>query len=364
MQPVSPAPTPPRPAAATPAAIPAPARPAAPPPASAASARAPAPSVDALFDALEADVEEAAAPAPPRHTPVPHRAPPPEPEVIAWPSGGPSSEEAEAALASALGGLADPASPLGAVAAQVAATLSDLERAALEGAPIPLDAATFRRAAGMRVRVAAALASVPPSGTAVDAGALSSMLGEIDSLLSSVAALAKGASQDVIPSLEAVRNGLVKEAIDFSEAAQRVAPAGAMPAAVRAVSARAAQARVLSVSAADVDAPRSRRQLGMAVALALALLGAVSFHGYRYVRTQQAIAARPTMPGQPEALLLLRAAPGGVRKLVPLPGAQLDRAQLERFRTQQQSMGFEVVELAGGAIEIHPPRPGAGGSTP
>jgi hypothetical protein len=334
------------------------ARPAAPP-------REPVP--DGLFDELEADVDlggvEPAPQSSARATPLPLR-PAAAPEAPkAWPGGGPSPDEAEAALSAALAGFGDRGSPLGAVASQVATALSDLERSAIEGAPVPLDAELFRGAAGMRVRVAAALATLPPSGSDIDATALSTMLGEMDKLLSSVATLAKDASPDLMSSLEAVRNGLVKEAIDFSEAAQRLAPAGAAPIAEKTYrSARAAQARVLRVEAGDSEAPKSRRRAVALVLLGLAAAGAIGFHGYRYVRTQQVIAARPTLSGQPEGLLLLEMSVGGVRKLIPLRGATVDPGQLERFRAQQGTLGYDVQVLPGGAVEVRPSR-GAGGNT-
>jgi len=346
MQPASPALTPSRPMQPVSPAL-APSRPA--------SATA---SVDALFDNLEADVDvEPTAPAAPRHTPAPLRpSAAAAPVSTAWPAGGPTSDEAETALASALAGAGAPSSPLGAVASQVSAALSDLERAALQGAPIPLDAAIFRRAAGMRVRVAAALATVPPSGGPVDAAALSALLGEIDALLSTVAAAAKEAPQRLMPSLEAVRNALVKEAIDFSEAAQRVAPAGAQPLAEKAVkSARAAQARVLSVTS-EQEPPETRRHVGAWVVLGIALALGAGFHGFRLVEKKRAIADAPTMSGQPAGMLLLPTVPGAPRSIVRLPGAHVERAEIERFKSEQRAKGFEVAELPSGELVVKPGR--------
>jgi hypothetical protein len=330
------------------------------PPAPAPTARPPA-SVESLFDSLDADVDLGAdAPAAPaalaapaaRAAPAAPRPPDAsEPASAAWPAGGPSSEEAEAALARHLAGEGDPATPLGAVTALVAATLSDLERASIQGAPVPLDPGTFRRAAGLRLRVAAALAGLPAPGSAVDAAALSGLLGEIDALLSAVAAAAKEAPQQLMPSLEAVRNGLVKEAIDFSEAAQRIAPAGAQPEAEKVVrSARAAQARVLSVTK-TAEAPE-RRPVAAWILLAAALLAGGGFHGYRMLEKRNAIAGAPSLPGQPAGLLLLPAVPGAPQSLVRLPGAHVDRAEIERFRELQRAKGYEVDELPSGELVV------------
>lgn len=99
----------------------------------------------------------------------------------------------------------------------------------------PIDTEPVRRAAVMRVRVAVALSSAPGAGGAVDAGALSTFLADIDALLSDVNALAAGAPADVQASLEAMRNALVKEAIDFSEAVQQARPTEAIPQPARVV---------------------------------------------------------------------------------------------------------------------------------
>jgi hypothetical protein len=281
----------------------------------------------------------------PYRPPAAEAPPPPKP---AWPAGGPSPEEAEAALAGALAGFGDPGSSLGAVAAQVATSLSDLERAAIDGAPIPLDAETFRRAARMRVRVAAALASVPPSGSAVDAAALSAMLGEIDALLSSVAALAKDAPPDLTPSLEAVRNGLVKEAIDFSEAAQRVGAAEALPAAVVAAPVRrAASARVLSVEKGEREEPEARGRRWQIAALVLILALTGGYHGWRWHERRNAPPQQISFPGAPENTIGVDR--GRTRLLLMLPGKTVKTADLERFKTQQEALGYTVREIAPGS---------------
>jgi hypothetical protein len=97
----------------------------------------------------------------------------------------------------------------------------------LAGEPHPIDTAPLRRAAVMRVRVAAALEAAPPAGSPVDFGAVAAFLRELDALLSDVKTLAEDAPADLQDPIEAVRSALVKEAMDLSRAARRAAVAGA-----------------------------------------------------------------------------------------------------------------------------------------
>jgi hypothetical protein len=141
---------------------------------------------------------------------------------MAWPADTPDLQRAERALREAWDGASE---PIADVASQVARSLSDLERAALAGAPLPFDAAPVRRALAMRVRVGVAFATAPPPGSSVDGSAVATLLREIDDLLSDVNALAEGAATEQATALGACRSALVREAIDFSEAAQRYTPA-------------------------------------------------------------------------------------------------------------------------------------------
>jgi hypothetical protein len=141
---------------------------------------------------------------------------------MAWPADTPDLQLAERALRETWDGSSEPVAD---VASQVARSLSDLERAALAGAPLPFDASPVRRALAMRVRVGVAFATAPPPGSSVDASAVATLLGEIDDLLSEVNALTEGAARDQAMALGACRSALVREAIDFSAAAQRYAPA-------------------------------------------------------------------------------------------------------------------------------------------
>jgi hypothetical protein len=277
-------------------------------------------------------------------------------------------------LADALAGTLAAGDPRRPVAEQVAGALSELERGVCAGAPWELDPVPVRRAAAMRLRVAAALAARPPPGSPVDGQAVEALLAELDAGLAAVNALSAAAPEARRPALEAIRHALVKEAEDFSEACHEIGPAepaaqrpeeGAGPAA-RA----AAGARVLSIqgaAATGVEVAATRRGRALWVVLALAVLVAAGAHGYRWYRKEQGLNALRSLPGAPEGMMLVPGPPAAPKVLLPMRGPP-ERAQVERFRAQQKLKGNKVTELPGGGLAVEPETPpgppGRGGSTP
>jgi hypothetical protein len=364
------APPPPAPIlAASPAPAPAIAPPASPPPppapaaedAAAAAAPPPARPAAAFFADLEPasdlDVEDAAAPppAPDFHAPGVY-VPPAAAGRPQWPRGICSAADAGEALRRVMAGAADPQRPLHAQAERTLQSLSALERAVLAGEPQVVDAGPVQRAAVMRLRVADALASVPPPGGAVDGAALSGVLGEIDALLSEVNGIAAAAPEELKEPLDAVRNALVSEAIDFSEVAQRVAGAGAAAAAVARAAPRAPQARVLSIQgAAAVESSGRGRRIVMAVLLAAAVLLAGLYHGFGWYRRVQA--HRPT-PGLPSGMMDKGGPAKGARMLIPSNASTtIDPAELARFKATEEAKGNQVIDTGGGPVLVVPVPP-------
>jgi hypothetical protein len=285
----------------------------------------------------------------------------------AWPSNVPGPIESADALGRGLAGKLDPrGTPFGSVA-EVIAHLTELEHAVLSGAPQPIDTEAIRRAAVMRVRVAVALATAPAPGGEVDAGAVSALLGDIDALLSEVNALAAAASPEVQPALEQVRNALVKEAIDFSEAAHRVQPAEPIPAAESQPAAprgRAAQTRIVSVATKaelDVEKARQRRHRRLYVLLFLTAIGAAGFHGYRYAQRIAALQEeRPRRPGMPANAGVVDPPRGAGRVLIGAnDGRAFSAEELQRLREEEALRGNTVREIGPGAVVVLPEKAGA-----
>jgi len=277
----------------------------------------------------------------------------------AWPANGPSAAEAEVALRALLSGTAD-ASPLRPVTEATVAGLSSLERDVLSGA-VPADAELIRHAAVLRLRAAAAMATRPVPGTAIDSAAVAELLSEIDGVLHQVKALLDDATPEVKPQLEAIRNALVREAVDFSEACHEIGTAELplAPAPAR-TTGRAAAARVIS-SRAGLDAAdrpeERRRKVAPLIVLALVLAAASGYHLWNITQApppQQAA----TFEGAPAGTRAL-VTPGG-HFLVLQAGKTMDAAALERFRAQEQRKGNVVREIGPGRWIIEPANAGAG----
>jgi hypothetical protein len=301
----------------------------------------------------------AASVAPPPYTGPALAAPPP-----AWPAGLPSVDEAEGALVMKLRGRLGPEAPLATLAEQATAAMSDLERAVLGGAAQPFDTRPILRAAVMRFRVAAAIATAPAPPARVDGAAVAALLADLDAVLGEVNALASAVPAEQQAALASVRNALVREAVDFSEVAHHASLAPTEALAPR--GARAPEPRVVSIQAAEPAAPhQTRRRVVLGVVLALASLAAAGYHAWRWNQKEQAITSLRTIPGAPDGMMLLPSAPGSPRVLVPV--RKPDRAQVERFRADQARRGFTVTEDGAGVLTITRQdggRPGDAGRTP
>ena len=131
-------------------------------------------------------------------------------------------------------------SPLRAVAEQAVAGLSALEREVFTGGALAVDAEPIRHAAVLRLRVAAALATRPPPGSRHRRrGRGRAAVGDRRAARCREGAARRRGPAEAQVSLEAIRNALVKEAVDFSEACHEAGTGTEAVAAVRAAAARA-----------------------------------------------------------------------------------------------------------------------------
>jgi hypothetical protein len=264
----------------------------------------------------------------------------------AWPASGPSAAEAEQALRGALAGDGD-GSSLGAVAQQAAAGLSALEREVFDSTTEAVDAGLIRRATVLRLRLAVALATRPPKGTACDSAAVAELLSEIDQLLVAVKGLLDEGTTEGRASLESIRNALVKEAVDFSEACHEVGTAELplAPSAAR-FGGRAAAARLLSFHAGvdEKDRPEEqRRRVVPVVVLAVILVAGGGYHLWRFLDAPVPLPPQ-TFEGAPAGTIAV--VNGGSHVLMLLPGKQLDSAEFERFKAAEQRKGNAVQQIS------------------
>jgi hypothetical protein len=276
------------------------------------------------------------------------------PGRAAWPASGPGAAEAELLLRHAAAGTVD-TSPLRPVIELTVEGLSPLEREVFTGGTVEVDAALIRHAAVLRFRVAAALATRPPPGAAVDGDAVAELLSEIDGVLDAVKGLLADAPPETRGSLEAIRNALVKEAVDFSEACHELGSGRAPPTLVLGrESGRITGSRLLSVHAgAEVeDRPETRRRRVVSlVLLAIALALGVAYHGWNYLNAPASLPPA-TYEGAPAGTMALQNGPQYF--LVALPGENVNPAELERYRQHEAKRGNRVREIIPGTWIIEP----------
>lgn len=271
-----------------------------------------------------------------------------------WPCEVPGNDAAEAALDAALDSTPAPDDRLGPVAAWICRLLTDDDVKLMSGRWPGVDGGVLRRATAMRIRVGYASRSAPRAGAPSDAAAVSALLGEIDALTAEVAAAAAGAPEALAPIYQSLRSALVKDAIDFSEAAQRLVPREATAPATAPTPRkppRAATVRVLSVKA-GVDKGGDGRSRLLAAAFVLAVAAAATFHGYRYYL--EVTAPQPPRPAGLPAGLDAMVVPGAGATMITPTAEPLDRAELERFREAERAKGNELVELPGGGFLLKP----------
>lgn len=267
-----------------------------------------------------------------------------------WPGTVLASCDAEGLLAGALAGFWPERADLKAHTERVVAELSPLERDAIAGRPVPADPAPVSRAAALRWQVSAALSTAPPPGSPVDAAAVRAILAEIDAVLADLKQASQGAPAEALPGLDQLRRALVAEAVDLTEAVHRIAPQEASPA-VAARETPQLATRLLSNRPEAAASPPTRRQASLWVVLALALLGAVAYHGYRYANRRNPPQAQ-LVPGAPAGAVAGPELPGGGRMVILPPGAAGQPA-VERFRKEQELNG-STVRVESGAMVVTP----------
>jgi len=289
----------------------------------------------------------------------------PAPEAVApgpaWPATVPDAASAERLLADYAAGVPPGDGAASARAAYIVASFAGMEQAAFAGGAPPLDAALVRRVTTLRLRASVAVATAPAPGGPVDAVAVQSLLGEVDGALAELKAAGEALGPEGPGLVEPLRNALVKEAIDLTEAVSRLAPAGVAAEAPAAgpVAARAPSTRVLSNVSGEE--PRARRPVGLLVALALAAVAAGGFHVHRYLTRKPPPSFN--YPGSPDGVI---AAPGGPGKPTVLvrPQGAFTPAEIEKLRTQEELKGRSVSQVGPGTVVIVPQPPAAAGGKP
>jgi len=272
-----------------------------------------------------------------------------------WPGTVLSRSEAESVLMAAVVGLW-PQEALRPNAERVVASLSDLEKAALRGDPIPVEPGPVCRAAALRWVATVALERAPAPGSPVDGAAVQAILGEIDGALGDLKGVAEGAAPEAQPALEALRRVLVKEAIDLTDAVHRIVPsevaAKPVPAPAPPRGARQSPSRVITFGAQLKERPSGGRR-GFWIALAITASIAAAFHGYGYL-ARKPLPPPPTLPGAPEGTIGSFDRATGIATLTSRGDKPPSAADLEKFRRQEELKGRVVREMAPGVYVSEP----------
>jgi hypothetical protein len=274
-----------------------------------------------------------------------------------WPGTVLSATDAEGLLAGALVGLW-PEAALRPLTERVLEGLSPSEKGALQEHDLPFEPGPVRRAAGLRWQVAAALACAPPPGPGgdlppVDQAAVRAILSGIDAVLADLKRMSEGATPEALRAIENVRHLLVKEAIDLTEAVQRLVPEGTAEIAVTGDGA-AARARVpgtrLIYTVSGRDRTETPKPWGLIVFLGVLAAVAAGYHGYRYVNRPRP--QPPTLSSAPSGTAAL-VLPSSKMVAAP-PGQRPDPQEVERFKAQEQAKGNEVKEVLPGTYVVVP----------
>jgi hypothetical protein len=312
---------------------------------------------EAIFDEVGPADEPAAVASPPRPPsstaqppPPPPAAPPP---LAVWPATVLSAVDGQAVVRAALSGLW-PEQRLRATTEKVVGSLSTAEKAATLGQKLPFDPVPVRRAVGLRWQVAAALDTLPAPGAQVDRTAIQDVLGGIDEVLGLLKAASDDASPEALRALEMVRHGLVKEAIDLTEALQQVLPAEVVEEITTSRKAKRAEPTPVTrmvYPAAAREGERTGLPWGLIVVLILAVAGAAAYHGHRYANRPRS--AAPTVSGAPSGTMGTVVPQG---KIVVAPaGTKLDPKEVENFKNLERAKGNEVREVMPGTFVVSPP---------
>jgi len=278
---------------------------------------------------------------------------------VLWPLFVPSAAEAEKILAEAAIGKASATSSSPAVVAAVLQGCSEAERAALKKEATAQDPELLRAAAGLRLRLALALAERPAAPEAADQAAAQAMLADVDALLARIKAAMDADAEGTGKVYEPIRNAVVGGGVDLAGALSRLVPEGSPEqAALQKQERKLATTRLLTNEAALDDNPLKSTPKGWWIVLAVVLVLVGSYHAWRFV-VKPVPLTPPTLPGAPANTTTVTRGPA--KLLVVTAGKKVDPAELEKFRSSEQAKGNTLRELSAGMWVIEPGKAEGGG---
>jgi len=281
--------------------------------------------------------------------------------VVPWPTAVPGAAGAEALLLSVSAGQGSGTASELAAAERVLASSSELERAALSGAEVPVDPALLRATAGLRLRLDLALSTLPAAEDAVDQPAAQQLLVEVDGVLAQLKALAASAPAGVAPALEPIKFAIVDGGVKLAAALSELVPLGEQQASAAPGVKKRNAARLLSNESDVSSASDAKRATSRHIALAVMLAAAVAFAGIYHARH---FATRPALKdvaesGMPANMFVVSEV-RGQKLLSSLDGRPPSADALERYRQLERARGNEVETLGPTMLSVRAAKPAAG----
>ncbi len=222
-------------------------------------------------------------------------------------------------------------------------SLTEVELGTLLERPSALDLSALKKAVIVRWRLAHALETKPARGAPVDFGALEGLLKEADIALTKLQTPPEAATAAARASFVSARAALAKNAVALSNFAAEVAQQVAAEAAINKATKK--YEKVARIVAASADTTRiAFRSKVLWVGVGLSVLGALAFHGFRYLHAQNAPVSGPGY-----------SAAGGIAVLHPIdPSKPIDPAALAQLKAQAAASGKTVHEVGRGQYVIAP----------
>lgn len=237
------------------------------------------------------------------------------------------------------------------------AALSETERSALRGEPVPVNAVALAKLAVVRWRLAAGVSSRPATTQDIDRAAVEGMLVEADEALAVLRALEETCEDESIRLLlDQAKGALAAHAVELASMLQETTKTDALGAVQSQkkkyeAMTKKAQAQPQSPTAFFPREEASRAKgKGVWILFALAATAAATFHGYRHFSTEAPVAAQGPVEG---SVMLPKTANGITVFHAASPGA-ISPAELERLSERMSSHGKEVLKVGPGEYAILP----------
>ena len=244
-------------------------------------------------------------------------------------------------------------------------SLTEVELGTLLERPSALDLSALKEAVIVRWRLANALETKPARGALIDVGALEGLLKEADTALTNLQTPPEAATATVRASFVSARAALAKNAVALSNFAAEFAQHAAAEAATNKATKKYEKVARLVAASADTTRIALRSKM-LWVGMGLSVLGAVAFHGSRYLQAKNAHVNGSSYSAA--GMHGFQNESSGIAVLHPIdPSKPIDPAALAQLKAQAAASGKTVHEVGPGQYVITPSKlhlPGGSATQP